>query len=123
MRTAAAPAYGYAAANQTSPSNLLRFRKDDHSPLEVVDEPVEGRGQDAMYGMLNPSLEVADGPSGVAFIPAAVERLGGDAKLNDEVAAEVFCSASPRFSLQRRISAASSSPMMTRASEPPTNWR
>ena len=32
-------------------------------------------------------------------------------------------STSPRFSRQRRIRAASSSPMIVLASEPPTNWR
>ncbi len=40
--------------------------------------------------MLNPALDVADDPSGIALIPAAVERLGGDAELDDEVIAEVL---------------------------------
>ena len=34
MRTAAAPAYGYATAYQSSPSNLLCFRKNGHSPRD-----------------------------------------------------------------------------------------
>ena len=43
-----------------------------------------------MDRMLNPALDVADDPSGIALIPAAVERLGGDAELDDEIVAEVL---------------------------------
>ena len=43
-----------------------------------------------MDRMLNPALDVGDDPSGIALIPAPVERLGGDAELDDEIVAEVL---------------------------------
>ena len=76
-----------------------------------------------MDRMLNPALDVADDPSGIALIPAPVERLGGDAELDDEIVGEVLGSASPRFSFHNRMSAASSGLMMIRASDPPMNRR
>ena len=91
--------------------------------VEVVDEPVQGRRQISMDRVLNPALDVGDGAPGVALVPGPVERLGGDAELDDEVVADRSSgSASPRFSFHSRISAASSGLMMIRASEPPTKW-
>ena len=42
-----------------------------------------------MDRMLNPALDVADDPSGIALVPGPVERLGGDAELDDQIVAEV----------------------------------
>ena len=55
--------------------------------VEVVDEPIEGRRQIAMHRVPNPALNVGDDASGVALVPGLVERLGGDAELDDEIAA------------------------------------
>jgi hypothetical protein len=40
-----------------------------------------------MDRVLDPALDISDGSPSVAFVPAPVERLGGDAELDDEVAA------------------------------------
>jgi hypothetical protein len=40
--------------------------------------------------MMNPALDVADDPSGIALIPSSVKRLGGDAELDDEFVAAVL---------------------------------
>ncbi len=39
--------------------------------------------------MVHPPLNVLDGLSGIAFEPLAIERLGGEPKLDDQVAGEV----------------------------------
>ena len=74
--------------------------------------------------MLDPTLHVTDLPAGTALEPGAVELLGGDRlsctmRLPDKSSG----SASPLFSRQRRIKAASSLPMIIRASEPPMKER
>ena len=107
---------------------LFRERPGQHELglehcVEVVDDAVEGRRQEAMDRMLDPALDVGNGASGIALIPSPVERLGDDAELDDEVVGESSGSASPRFSFHSRMSAASSALMMIRASEPPMNWR
>ena len=40
-----------------------------------------------MHRVPDPALDVGHRPSGVAFVPASVQRLGSDAKLDDEIAA------------------------------------
>jgi hypothetical protein len=62
----------------------------------------------------NPALDVFDGLPGIALIPAPIERFGGDPELDKEVLREV---------LGLRNRAASSLPMMIRASEPPMKLR
>jgi hypothetical protein len=36
--------------------------------------------------MADPSLDISDDAPGVAPVPSQIERLGGDAELNDEIA-------------------------------------
>jgi hypothetical protein len=74
--------------------------------------------------VLYPPLDCGDDLAGVALKPEPIELLGGDAELYEEIARErSFGSTSPRFSRHRRRRAASSIPMMTRASEPPMKLR
>jgi hypothetical protein len=42
-----------------------------------------------MDRVLDPALDVGDGTLSVAFVPVPVQRLGGDAELNDEVVAHI----------------------------------
>ena len=60
---------------------------------------------------------------GIAFKPVAVEGLGYRPELDYEVAGEVLRLGLVRFSRHRRTKAASSLPMMIRASEPPIKER
>ena len=76
-----------------------------------------------MDRMLNPALDVADDPSGIALIPATVERLGGDAELDDEIVGEVL-----RLSLAALFLPQPDEGGFVRAhdypaSEPPRKWR
>ena len=58
--------------------------------VEVVDESVEGRRHPSLHRMLDPALTVRDGSSGVALVPGPVERLSGDAELDDEIVRQVL---------------------------------
>ena len=74
---------------------LFRERPGQHElglehGVEVVYEAVEGGCQEAMDWMLDPALDVGDGAPRIALIPSSVERLSGDAELDDEVIAEVL---------------------------------
>ena len=40
--------------------------------------------------MFDAALNVFDDPPGIALVPCAVERLGGDPELHDEVAGQVL---------------------------------
>src|SRR5262249_41792383 len=74
--------------------------------------------------VLDEALYVADAPSRVALVPGSIELFGCGSELNNEMFPDRSSgSASPRFSRQRRMSAASSFPMMMRACEPPTKNR
>jgi hypothetical protein len=55
--------------------------------VDAVDESVQRRGEISMDRVLDPALDVGDGSASVAFVSVPVERLGGDAKLDNEVAA------------------------------------
>jgi hypothetical protein len=75
--------------------SLFRERPREHElglehGVEVVDEPIEGGGQEATNWVLNPALDIADRASGVPLIPRPVQRLSGDAELDDEIVAEVL---------------------------------
>ena len=77
-----------------------------------------------MDRVLDPTLDVGYGTPRVSFVPVPVQRFSGDAELDDEIIAEIlWLSLSPRFSRQRRINAASSAPIMIRASDPPMKRR
>ena len=70
---------------------LFRERPRQHEfgfehGVEGVDEPVQRRRQISMDRMLDPALDVGDGLPSVAFVPSSIERLGGDAELDNEVA-------------------------------------
>jgi hypothetical protein len=43
-----------------------------------------------MHRMLDPSLHVGDDPAGVALVPSPVQRLGGDAELDDEIVGQIL---------------------------------
>ena len=74
--------------------------------------------------MPDPALHVADLPAGVALVPRAVELLGRPPELDDEVAGQVLGLGLAAFLAPKLNQAASSSPMMIRASEPPMKaWR
>jgi hypothetical protein len=58
--------------------------------VEVVYEAIQGRRQISMHGVSNPALNVGDDAPGVPLVPGLVERLGGDAQLDDEIARQVL---------------------------------
>ena len=55
-----------------------------------LDHAVQGGGHPAHYGMPHAALDPGQSLPGIAFVPKAVEGLGGEAKLDDEVAGEVL---------------------------------
>ena len=83
-----------------------------HPPIEGCPHPAQTRVPDML-------LDVGDNLAGVGLVPAAIEVFGDGPELDDEVADRSSGSTSPRFSCHSRIRAASSSPMMIRASGPP----
>ena len=54
------------------------------------DHAVERGGHPAHDRMLHPALDVGEDLAGIAFEPVAVEGLGDDPELDDEVAGEVL---------------------------------
>jgi hypothetical protein len=88
--------------------------------VEIVDEPVQGRRQVPVDRVPDPALNVRYGLPSVAFVPNPVQR---PPSWTIRLSLRSSGSASPRFSFQSRISAASSGLMMIRASDPPMNWR
>ena len=85
----------------------------------ALDDAVQRRSHPADHRVADPALDIFDDLPGCALVPVPVEVLGREPELDDQIARQVFGSASPRFSRQRRSRAASSLPMMIRASEPP----
>ena len=73
--------------------------------------------------MSHPALHVCYGLSCVALIPAPIELLGYPPELTMRFPERSSGTISPRFSSQRRRRAASSLPIITRASEPPMKVR
>ncbi len=74
---------------------LLRERPGQHElglehGVEVGDEAVKGRRHVAAHRVLDPSLHVGDRAFGVSLVPAPVERLCGEAELDDEIVAQVL---------------------------------
>ena len=43
-----------------------------------------------MHRVLDPALDVGDDATGIALVPGPVQRLGGDAELDDQIVAEVL---------------------------------
>ena len=58
--------------------------------FRALDDPVEGRRHPGNGRMLDPPLDVCDAVAGIAFVPGAVELLGGGPELHDEVAGQVL---------------------------------
>ena len=75
--------------------------------VEIVDEPVQGRRQVPMDRVPNPALNVRYGPPSIALVPSPVQRLGGDAQLDDKVVAQILWLGLPALFLpepdQRRL--------------------
>ena len=73
--------------------------------------------------MEDPLLHIDDDLPGIGLVPAPIEVLGHNTKLDDEIARQVLrLNFSPLLPPQPH-QAASSVPMMIRASEPPMKWR
>jgi hypothetical protein len=68
-------------------------------------------------------LDLRDDLTGIRLIPASIELLRGQAQLTSILPERSSGSTSPRFSRHSRSRAASSSPIMIRASEPPMKER
>ena len=73
--------------------------------------------------MPQPMLDAFDCLPGIAFVPMAVEVLGHNAELDDEVAGQVLRLGLPPFLPPQADQGASSLPMIIRASEPPIKER
>ena len=58
--------------------------------VEIVHEPVQGRRQIPMHRVLNPALDVSDHAPSAPLVPGSVERLCGDAELDDEIVAQIL---------------------------------
>jgi hypothetical protein len=56
----------------------------------VVDHAVQRRGHPAVDRVLNPALDVGNDAPGIALVPGPVERLSGDAELDDEIVAQIL---------------------------------
>jgi hypothetical protein len=84
---------------------------------------VEGGRDPAQHRVLNLALNIGDDLAGIALEPAPIEVLGRRPDLDHQIVGEVFGFSLSRFSRQSRRRARSSSPMMTRASEPPMKAR
>jgi hypothetical protein len=68
--------------------------------VKIVDEPVQGRRQVPMDRVPNPALNVRYGPPTIALVPSPVQRLGGDAQLDERLSLRSSGSVSPRFSFR-----------------------
>ena len=66
-----------------------------------LDDAVQGGGHPAHHWVMHAALNPRESLSGIAFVPKAVEGLGGEAKLDDKVARKVL-----RLDLRLRFSAA-----------------
>jgi len=87
----------------------------EHRPGRL-DPAVKGCDHPTVHGMKDLALHVGDDLAGVFLVPVPVQALRYRPELDQEVTGQILGSASPRFSFQRRTSAASSSSMMIRAS-------
>ena len=58
--------------------------------VDLVDEAIKGRRHKSSNRMLDPALHVSHRPLGVAFVPAPIQRLGYEAKLDDEVVVQIL---------------------------------
>ena len=70
--------------------------------------------------MLDAALHIRDMPASVAFVPTAIELLGGRPQLHDEVVREVLGIALPSLLSPEADQSGFIAAMITRASDPPT---
>jgi hypothetical protein len=102
--------------------------ESDHGSIELglengitaLDPTVERRRHPPECRVPKVLLDVGDDLAGIGLIPAPVQVLGREAKLNAiRLPERSSGSISARFSRQSRMRAASSFPIMIRESEPP----
>ena len=91
--------------------------------LGRLDPAVECCRHPSDGGMPDLPLDVRDEVTGIGLVPAPVQSLGGQAELDERLPERSCGATSPRFSLHSRSRAASSLPIMIRASEPPMKYR
>ena len=94
----------------------------EHRPAGL-DPAVQGGRHPAQRRVPNPPLDVRDDLTGISLVPTPVEVLGDEPELDDEVAREVLRLGLAALLPPEPRRAASSSPMMIRASEPPMKQR
>ena len=107
---------------------LLRERPRQHEfrfehCAGAFDHAVQRRRHPAEHRVAHPALDIFDHLPGRALVPLPVQGFGREPELDERLPDRSSGSASPRFSRQRRCRAASSLPMMIRASEPPIKVR
>ena len=80
----------------------------------------------SMDRVSNPALNVGYGPPSIALVPSPVQRLGGDAQLDDKVVAQILWLGLPALFLpepdQRRLVGAHDDPRIRAAEELPAVW-
>ena len=111
-----------------SAAAFLRERPGQHElGLEdrpgLLDHAVERSGHPLLDRMKHPPLHLGDDLAGIALVPVPVELLGHGAELDDQVVREVLWLDLAALFPPKPDRAASSSPMMMRASEPPMKLR
>ena len=116
-----------AAASSENDHGSMNFASNTASGSSTM--PSRVAAIQRCYRVLNPALDVGDDPPGVALVPSPVERLGGDAELDDEVVAEVFGLGLAALFLpqpdQRRLVGAHDDPRVRAADEDgggPPSW-
>src|ERR1700722_6800784 len=94
--------------------------------VEVIDEPVQGCRQVPMDRVPDPALNVRYGPPSIALVPSPVQRLGGDAQLDDKVVAQILRLGFPALFLpepdQSSLVWAHNDPRIRAADELPAIW-
>src|SRR3984885_16116874 len=94
--------------------------------VQIVDKPVQGRRQVPMDRVPSPALNVRYGPPSIALVPRPVQRLGGDAQLDDKVVAQILWLGPPRLFLpepdQPRLVGAHDDSRLRAAEELPAVW-
>ena len=80
----------YFSAAASSENDHGSMNLDFEHGFSALHDAVKGRGHPGNSRVFDPALNIFDDPPGIALVPGAVERLGGDAELHDEVAGQVF---------------------------------
>ena len=88
-----------------------------------IDETVKGRSHPFDHGMLHPPLKIFDGIAGVSLVPAPIELFGHGAELNNQNVGKILRLGLATLLAPKLQQFVLSSPIMIRASEPPTKYR